>query len=576
MIIAAFSLPNTHLMAQSFDDGLELYQNQRFEEAAEIFSSMNSDRATLFAGKSYMASGNYLKAALYLNEVRESTEPALQNEALYTSALNHLHMRNWTRSLELFHEVLNREDRTGLGNTAAMQYRDLLRFIGDEERRETFFSTDNRSLRADLIATSIHHMDYDVILAMIGNMNAAGDTTIADQLRDQLGPAESYQIQTRTGRYWPEGFIYRIGVLLPSFEAGEPEFAISRNLYFGLMLAAEEFNAANSDRKVELQYRNTHSDPDSARSATQELIWTDRVDALVGPLFSAPAGEISGLAETYRVPMITPLANADEINLGHDYTYQLNPTFSLHGKNMARFAVHELGLDTLAVLTDRNSMGRASAIAFRHEAERLGAHIAYYFEDDLAAGGYDITPFTDVFTTDPALIDSLGYVPVEGLYAPFTGQASGTLANLLMNDLESKQSDMTILGSEEWLNARFPDRQLNLFEIWYSEPFGATPDSSTLAWFQEDFQSRFGVEPDRFARVGYDTGTILFNSFEQAGSPQRVRDVLKNAPPQEGLAMRIHFNGNRINQLVSIIPLSNRARNRLDEMRLETDMEQEP
>jgi hypothetical protein len=36
----------------------------------------------------------------------------------------------------------------------------------------------------------------------------------------------------------------------------------------------------------------------------------------------------------------------------------------MHGKQMARYAVQELGLDTLAVITERDALGRSSALSF--------------------------------------------------------------------------------------------------------------------------------------------------------------------------------------------------------------------
>jgi hypothetical protein len=147
-------------------------------------------------------------------------------------------------------------------------------------------------------------------------------------------------------------------------------------------------------------------------------------------------------------------------------------------------------------------LGRSAASSFRREAERLGAYISYYFEDDFARRGYDITEYTAVFTPDSVMIDSLGYIPTQGLYAPFTGQAAPTLTNLLLNDLEAMRSRVIIMGSEEWANANLSAFQRRLFEIYHTEAFGTAADTSAVDFFEEDFETRFGTPADRFAWVG--------------------------------------------------------------------------
>ena len=223
---------------------------------------------------------------------------------------------------------------------------------------------------------------------------------------------------------------------------------------------------------------------------------------------------------------------------------------------MAQHAVRTLGLDTLAVITADDALGTASARSFRSEAERLGAYISYYIEEDFSSFGYDLTDFTKVFTTDSVEIDSLNYIPTNGIYAPFTGQAANTLMNLLMTDLEVLGSDMIVLGSEEWQNADLSGWQERNFEIYYSQGFGEAADTSDVQLFEEDFKTRFGIEADQFSKIGYDIGTYVFESLSQAANPARLTQTIRTREPYDGLAIRINMDGKRINQHVYIRPLT--------------------
>jgi len=552
VFIPAFLLIVSSGFSQSFEDGYELYQSERYDSAAVIFSQLEEDRAMLFAGKSYFAMSEYLQAMRYLNIVRDTSALGIQHEARFTLALTHFKMNNYTESLQLLHRLLDSSNRTALRIESQRIYNQILRFLSSGERFRVFSQLDNQSIKKDLVDISQDLMppdEYRVLLKQ--HMSTLSDSLDISDYEKIL-----HDISTTpfTFRYPnpPDGMIYNVGVLLPAFDEDESEFIISRNIYFGLILAAEDFNSRNPDMKVFLNYKNSLSDSVTIQEAFTDLKWTYHADAVVGPLYSEAAQKTASLAEEFMIPMLTPLANSDSINLDYNYTFQLNPTFEIHGRNLARYAVNELKLDTLAIITEKDALGTSSALGFRYEAEKLGAHIAYYFEKDFASTGYDIQPITEVFTPDSVLIDSLGYTPVKGIYAPFTGQAAPTLINLLLTDLEAMGTDIIMLGSAEWGTSTMTDSQLETFEIYYTEPFGADPDSVKLDQFEQDFELRFGIESNEFARIGYDTGNYLLNALKTAGNPNYLNRVMRQLPTFNGLEFQIEFNGQRVNRHVNI------------------------
>ena len=132
------------------------------------------------------------------------------------------------------------------------------------------------------------------------------------------------------------------------------------------------------------------------------------------------------------------------------------------------------------------------------------------------------------------------------------------MMNLLMNNLESMNSDVIILGSEEWERANTTNYQRQFFGIYYTQSFVENPDPSSANLFMENYETRFGTEPDRFSRIGYDTADFLFRSLETAGNPDYLGRAMRNQSIYDGLAYRIFFDGERINQHVFIRSLSER------------------
>ena len=553
----------SHLFAQTFNDGMDLYNNQQYQEAAELFAQIGDQRSQLFAGKSYLALSLYPKANIYLKRALNGEVESVRHETLYTLALSHFEIKNFDRSLLYLHELIESRNQTGLRNDARRFYSQILDYLTTGQRFELLHRLEVPAIRLDLVIRSRAYLDNDTFQILANELlKIAEDPEMISRIESEL----RITTNRRSAAAFPTapiGTVFNVGVILPEFDENDPDFTISRNLYFGMLLAADDFNSSSIDQKVRLHFRNSAEDPDVTARAFTELIWSNYVDAVIGPLFSEPATRMSRLSEDNRIPMLAPLANSDQLNLDYNYTFQLNPTFETHGKEMARFAVQELRLNSIAIITEPDSPGRASALAFRHEAERLGANISYYIEEDFATTGYDFTEVAQVFTPDDVLIDSLRYKRSQAIYAPFTGQASTTMMNLMLNTLESMRSELVVLGNEEWEFSELTPFQQRFFEIYYTQSFNDDLDLSALAFFEEDYESRFGIIPDRFSRLGYDTAIYLFESLERAGNPDYLERALRTSPVHDGLAIRIRFDGNRINQNLYIRPHSESAKERL-------------
>lgn len=587
-ILFLFSIA-TPLQAQDFEEAVELYEQEKYQEAVVLFENIGDDRSNLYAGKSHLTLGNYTRANSFLNLAVENSSESIRDEARYSLAITNFQLKNYGLSLAYLHELVESNNRTGLRLDARRMYRQILNYLSTNERFRTLKTVTHPKIRYDLVESAKTYTDADTYRILVTELlQTETDANLRNEMAEELQVEGELQQFFRLNPYptAPDGMVYNIGVILPTFNENDPDFTIPRNLYYGMILAADEFNSRNTDQKIRLHFENSAENADTTAAAFSNLIWRKNIDAVLGPLFSEPAERMAQLAEEYQIPMLAPLANSDELNLDYNYTFQLNPTFEVHGRNMARFAVEELELDTLAIITDKNALGRASALGFRYEAEKLGAYISYYFEDDFAARGYDIAEYTEVFTPARAIIDSLGYTPTQAIYAPFTGQASNTLVNLLLNDLEAMRSDVVILGSEEWSDSRLSAFQRRLFEIYYSQAISqsatgsdsdsdsdsaSASDSDAVEFFEVDFETRFGTLPDRFAKAGYDAANYLFRSLETAGNPVYLRRTLRSTEPQEGLSMKIDFRGKRVNQHVYIQPLTAKAEERLEEIASQSD-----
>lgn len=561
LFFTAALLPN-HSHAQSFEDGMEMYQQGQFKEALDIFSNLDSDEARLFTGKSHFALGEYLTAKPYLESFSDEDDRDLYQEAQYTLALADFQLGQYGDALNRLYRMKQQQRKTQVVTDAIRLYDDILDYITINQRKSAFQQADFPEIKYDLVNSAFGSVSYPVAKTLYSQLvKSKIDTTnsAVQELSKAIADSMSYAVKMTfdNRKEAPEGITYNIGAALPTYNNDAPEFKVSQGLYFGYVLAAEQFNQQHPNKKAFIRHQNTGVEMDSAEYAMTDLAWNSNADAVLGPLFSEPARKMADLVEQYQIPMIAPLANSDTLNIDNPYVYQANPTFSSHGRRMAEYAVQNLQMDTLAVLAEQNSLGEASAFAFREHAEKLGAKVTHFFVDDLEGKGYDLSDYTQYFTSDKTKIDSLGnYHYLDGIYAPFTGQAAPTLAELLLVDLEAMDSNITVLGSQEWGNFNLPEAPMENQEVYFSESYYINQKSERVEQFREQFEKRFNMEPNRFAMIGYDTASYLLGTLDNVANSELLKNALKNQPSYEGLISNINFRNTHINQEVKIFRIT--------------------
>lgn len=556
LLVAFLIMMATPALGQDFDEALNLYQQQEYEEAAEIFSEIDDQEAQLFAGKSYFGLGEYIKSQRYLTRAEDADDEEIVADAAYTLALTDFQLKQYDEALKKLYELQETQRNSEVGRDARNFYNDILEYLTVEQRKQAFQSITNTEIRFDLVESILGKVDYSTAKLMVRQFeNSSDDGERLDELQQAISDSSQYSSRVSSDQpEAPDNITYNIGATLPEYTTEDSEFGISQGLYFGYLMAADEFNDANSDKNVTIKFNNTDAEAETIPGIMGDFAWNLQADAVLGPLYSEPAEEMAPLAESYQIPMIAPLANSDSLNIDNPYVYQANPTFAVHGKKMAEFAVNELAMDTLAVITERNSLGSSSAYSFRDEAEKRGAKVVHFFVEDLESDGYEIGEYTKYFTADTSRFenDQYKYHQLDGVYAPFTGQAASTLIDLLLVDLNSMESDLTVLGSQEWGATDIREGQLDNLEVFFSESYYQESEGEQQQEFAEAFEEQYGIEPNRFAMIGYDTATFVLKTLERVKNPALLKSALKEQPLYEGLINNIDFNGTHVNEGVKI------------------------
>ncbi len=547
---------------ERFNEALAKYEETEYLEAARLFAKLDEVEATLFAGKSYFAAGYYALALRYLTSVTEEAPAEVYLDARYTLALADFKIGNYGRSLDVLYTLLEESE---IQDEADELYTSILHFLNKDQRKKAFHESGTDSVRYDLIEyalefnspTSVRHLteavrhsfDAQVDSARIEKIQAKADTLYEERGdTTEVAPA-------------PPGMVYNVGIPLPAYDPDDSQFPVAQGLYFGIQKAADEFNQRNEDRQISLHHEDPDDEDASPESVLSKFAWNFNSDLIIGPLYSESAYKMTRDVEDYGIPMVPPLANSDTLNLDNPYIYQTNPTFAKRGRALARFAVQELEMDTLAVMTERDTQGMEEAYAFRDEAERQGAKVIHFFQDHFVDRGYDVSDYTPHFAGDDRYLDDdekedVIIRDIDGLFLGFTGRGAQTLIDLVMTDLEATRSEVAVLGSSEMANFNFSDRRINNFDIFFMDFMYLDDERSRVKDFKEEFEDETGMEPSQFSYLGYDVADFLFKTLEEHPNPKDLKRVIRDRPHYEGLIIDIVFANSHINTGMNFFELT--------------------
>ncbi|MDX1439948.1 MAG: ABC transporter substrate-binding protein, partial [Rubricoccaceae bacterium] len=348
--------------------------------------------------------------------------------------------------------------------------------------------------------------------------------------------AESIRRQALRGNT-DEEEVFKLGIILPA--TGESGY-LAQALFNGVRLAVDRYNNRAPERPVQLVFRDTEGTDVGAQSA-MDLVVRERVEAVIGPLFSHEALAAAGTAERDRIVLIAPLATDEEVSGQRSYVFQANPTFAMRGRAMARFVMEQVGLTRLAVVADQSENGNAMAAGFEAEVLRRNGSVIV---SERLTGNNAWGRLHEI----PAL-HQLGLA--EAVYLPVSGSDAAQNAADALRGLEALglEGITRVLGNTEWEGLSASRGRASRFQALFTQDYHV--DEVAATDFLVRYRELAEIPADRLALIGYDTATFLLQAIAEGPSDLAAR--LRTAPALRGLAHRIEFDGEQVNQSLFIM-----------------------
>ncbi len=284
----------------------------------------------------------------------------------------------------------------------------------------------------------------------------------------------------------------------------------------GATLAVSEINAAGGvlGKPLVLLSEDDRGEASEAASVVSKLITRDHVVALIGENASSRTLAAAPIAQSYRIPMISPSSTNVDVTKKGDYIFRVCFIDPYQGQALATFARRDLKASTAAILVDaRSDYSVGLAEAFRKAFEAAGGRII----DELKYTEGDSDFSAQLTALRPRKPDVL---VVPGYY---------TDAGLIARQARGLGLSATLLGADGWDSPKLVEIGGEAMEGAYlSNHYSVDDPSPAVRRFVDAYAAKYGAEPDSIAALTYDATRLLADAIARAGSTEgkRIRDAL--------------------------------------------------
>jgi ABC-type branched-subunit amino acid transport system substrate-binding protein len=340
--------------------------------------------------------------------------------------------------------------------------------------------------------------------------------------------------------------LVQIGLLAPlsGYDAD-----IGRQVLQGTQLALDQYTAA-SGAKLRLIICDTRGSGIETAKKTRELVQEHHVPIILGPVLSQNAIVAASMLMDKDVVMLSPTANDDGIAALGPNIFQMNVTLGTLGAKIARYAMDNCNIRDFAIIAPSSEYAATLARGFRQEVERSGREIVD--EEIYEAGTRDFKVQYDNLETRlfqkkqklTAVEKSLAgdalpppkgesrqpadtTYEVGGLFLP----AEAEDVVMLAPQASFHRLKTQLLGSIGWHNSKtiLDGREYVSGALFSTNLPAAVGTDKEWIDFKAQYKSRYGVDPDRPAAMGYDAANLIASCLREVGAGSPSADQISQA-----------------------------------------------
>ncbi len=335
-----------------------------------------------------------------------------------------------------------------------------------------------------------------------------------------------------------------VGVVLPLSGRYAP---FGQMVKQGIELAAQLHGAA----APELIVRDSRADVMHTEMVMRELIQTQRVMAVLGPMMGEPAERAASVAQQGKVPIIL-LSHWEGLPQLGPYVFRHSLTAKQQAYTLADLAFNTLQLQTFALLQPENKLGDDFTRHFSQALQLLGGEVLYHrhyphgstdFRAALApmvpeevGGPQDAEKVEDELNVEIPLIPAEPIVKFAALFIPDFADTITLLApQLAFSNIENVQ----LLGINGWNSPDLLSQSGRYVrDAIFSDGFDPESSDIFVQRFVTQYRKRYEEVPTILEAQGYDAANVLFDLLDDVRvvSPRQMQKFLHQVDYTTGVS----------------------------------------
>ncbi|MGI6466997.1 MAG: ABC transporter substrate-binding protein [Sphaerochaetaceae bacterium] len=302
----------------------------------------------------------------------------------------------------------------------------------------------------------------------------------------------------------------------------------------GALVAIEEKNATGGIAgkiRIDLVIEDSEGDPQKGLAGIEKLASSDKISALIGPVFTGVAFAVGERVQGEGIMMVTPSGTHKDITDIGDYVFRTVASDGLQGEVSGHYFYEKLGYRNLAVLYVKNDYSQGLYQGTKDSFEAAGGRII--IAETAQEGDKDFrTQLTKIRAANP-----------DAIYIP---NYTAEMAQILE---QASQLGITtpFLSGDGFSNPEIYDLAADYTDgVVYVGPT-KVKESDAYLKFVDAYTKKWGFAPDSFATNAYDGAYILFDALEkvyaQTGKFDRkaIRDAFAATKDFQGVTGIINF-----------------------------------
>ncbi|MED4602297.1 ABC transporter substrate-binding protein [Paenibacillus validus] len=289
---------------------------------------------------------------------------------------------------------------------------------------------------------------------------------------------------------------------------------LSESIKEGMELYFELNGNKIGNHPVTIKYEDDEANPQVALRKYRQLVESEKVDLLVGPISSAVVYALRDVIEKDKIVLIDANAAANDISWDKksDYIYRVSISNWQDGVPGAEYIFKNVGKTAYVIAPDYPA-GHETIDAFKEAFTKAGGQIVKEAYPKLGTNDY-ATYLTEILNTKPDLV------------FPFL---AGTDAIRFVQQYEQfgVKGKIPLTGTQEFLDPLVTDPAGKAAEgIIGATMYNYSLDNPVNKKFVEDFKKKYNKVPNYFNVQGYDSAQVISKAIEKTGST-KSEDLIK-------------------------------------------------